>query len=72
MVNKGACDRIFITTTGIGAIRDDVDLGAHRARPGDVVLVNGLLGDHGAAILGARGDMALDAPIESDCAAFTI
>jgi hydrogenase expression/formation protein HypE len=68
VVNKGACDRLFITTTGIGAIRADVDLGAHRVRPGDVVLVNGLLGDHGAAILGARGDMALDAPIESDCA----
>ena len=43
-------------------------LGADRARPGDVVLVNGLLGDHGAAILCARGDMALDTPIESDCA----
>jgi len=39
------------------------------ARPGDVVLVNGRLGDHGAPILGARGDMALDTPIESDCAA---
>ena len=41
---------------------------ALRARPGDVVLVNGLLGDHGAAILCARGDMALDTLIESDCA----
>ena len=37
-------------------------LGAHLAQPGDVVLVNGLLGDHGAAILGARGDMALETP----------
>ena len=44
-------------------------LGAHLARPGDVILVNGLLGDHGAAILGARGDMALETAIESDCAA---
>ena len=68
IVNKGACDKMFITTTGIGAIREGVDLGAHRAVPGDIVLVNGLLGDHGAAILGARGDLALDAPIESDCA----
>lgn len=68
VVHKGACDKLFITTTGIGAIRAGVTLGAHQARPGDVVLVNGLLGDHGAAILGARGDMALDAPIESDCA----
>ena len=68
IVNKAACDKMFITTTGIGAIREDVDLGAHRARPGDMVLVNGLLGDHGAAILGARGDLALEAPIASDCA----
>ncbi len=69
VVHKGACDKLFITTTGIGAIREGVTLGAHLARPGDAVLVNGLLGDHGAAILGARGDMALETPIESDCAA---
>jgi hydrogenase expression/formation protein HypE len=68
VVHKGACDKLFITTTGVGVIREGVTLGAHLARPGDVVLVNGLLGDHGAAILGARGDMALDTPIESDCA----
>jgi hydrogenase expression/formation protein HypE len=69
VVHKGACDKLFITTTGIGAIREGLTLGAHLARPGDMVLVNGLLGDHGAAILGARGDMALDSEIESDCAA---
>jgi hydrogenase expression/formation protein HypE len=68
VVQKGACDKLFVTTTGIGAIPKGVDLGAHKARPGDAVLVNGLLGDHGAAILGARGDMALESPIESDCA----
>jgi hydrogenase expression/formation protein HypE len=68
VVNKGACDRLFITTTGIGAIRAGLDLGAHRVRAGDVIMVSGLLGDHGAAVLCARGDMALDTPIESDCA----
>jgi len=68
VVNKGACDKMFITTTGIGAIRPGLELGAHRAQVGDVVLVNGLLGDHGAAILGARGDLALETPIASDCA----
>jgi len=68
VVNKGACDRMFITTTGVGVVAAGVELGAHRARLGDVVLVNGLLGDHGAAILGARGDMALQSAIESDCA----
>ncbi|MEM9592168.1 MAG: hydrogenase expression/formation protein HypE [Pseudomonadota bacterium] len=69
VVHKGACDKVFLTTTGIGVIETSIDLGAHLARPGDVVLVNGVLGDHGAAILGARGDMALDGSIESDCAA---
>jgi hydrogenase expression/formation protein HypE len=68
VVQKGACDKLFITTTGIGVIREGVDLGVDRASLGDAVLVNGVLGDHGAAILGARGDMALDSPIESDCA----
>ena len=68
VVHKGACDKLFLTTTGIGVIREGVDLGAHLAQEGDVVLVNGLLGDHGAAILCARGDMALATPIESDCA----
>ncbi len=68
VVNKGACDKMFITTTGIGTIGPDIDLGTHRVRCGDIVLVNGLLGDHGAAILGARGDLALESPIASDCA----
>ncbi len=68
VVHRGACDKLFLTTTGIGVIREGVSLGVHLARDGDVVLVNGLLGDHGAAILCARGDMALATPIESDCA----
>ena len=69
VVERGACDKLFINTTGVGVIREGLDLGVDRARPGDAVLVNGLLGDHGAAILNARGDMALTTPIESDCAA---
>lgn len=68
VVQRGACDKLFITTTGVGAIPRGRELGAGRARLGDVVVVNGWLGDHGAAILGARGDMRLDSPIESDCA----
>src|SRR5579884_127630 len=68
VVPKRACDKLFITTSGVGAIRPGLDLGAHRVQPGDVVLVNGWLGDHGAAILAARGDLALETPIASDCA----
>ncbi len=68
VVQKGACDKVFLTTTGIGVIRPQCAMSVDRCCAGDIVLVNGVLGDHGAAILGARGDMALDSPIESDCA----
>ena len=68
VVNRGACDKLFITTSGIGVICRGILLGANTAQPGDVVFVNGLLGDHGAAILAARGELHLEAPIESDCA----
>jgi len=68
VVARGACDKLFITTTGIGVVRRGLDVGITKARPGDVVLVNGLLGDHGAAILNARGDLALETAIASDCA----
>jgi hydrogenase expression/formation protein HypE len=69
VVNKGACDKLFLTTTGVGVIALGLDLSVQNARPGDVVIVNGLLGNHGAAILSARGELHLDSPIESDCAA---
>jgi hydrogenase expression/formation protein HypE len=68
VVNRGACDKLFITTSGVGVIRRGVQLSANAAQPGDGVLVNGLLGDHGAAILAARGELELEAAIESDSA----
>ena len=69
VVSKGACDKLFINTTGIGVIATEHRLSGASCQPGDALLVNGVLGDHGAAILNARGDMALSTPIESDCAA---
>ncbi len=69
VVQRGACDKLFLTTTGVGVIPRGVELSIATARPGDGILVNGFLGDHGAAILGARGDLQLESPIESDCAA---
>jgi hydrogenase expression/formation protein HypE len=68
VVGHGACDKLFITTTGVGEIPRGRALSCSAARPGDAVLVNGWLGDHGAAILGARGDLRIDSPVESDCA----
>ncbi|MEZ4230070.1 MAG: hydrogenase expression/formation protein HypE [Polyangiaceae bacterium] len=68
VVPRGAADRLFINTAGVGVIRGDLDLGAHRIEAGDVVLVNGFLGDHGAAVLLARGELQLNADVRSDCA----
>jgi hydrogenase expression/formation protein HypE len=68
VVPRGACDKLFVTTTGVGVIPEGREISVARVRPGDGILVNGLLGDHGAAILFARGDMALETTIESDCA----
>jgi hydrogenase expression/formation protein HypE len=66
VVERGAADKLFINTSGIGVVPAGVTLSARNARPGDVVIVSGLLGDHGAAILIARKQLALDADIESD------
>jgi hydrogenase expression/formation protein HypE len=68
VVQRGSCDKLFLTTTGVGVIGAGLDLGVGGAAPGDAILVNGVLGDHGAAILCARGELMLEAPIESDCA----
>lgn len=68
VVDRGKGDGVFITTAGVGVIPPGVEIGAARIRPGDAVIVNGVLGDHGAAILAARGDLALSADLESDCA----
>lgn len=67
VVHKGAADKLFINTSGVGVIPGGLTIAADRATPGDAVIVNGLMGDHGAAILNARGDLALETPIESDC-----
>lgn len=66
VVARGAADRLFITTAGVGVIPAGRDLAAARIRPGDVVIVSGVLGDHGATILAARGEMALSSDIRSD------
>lgn len=68
VVDRGSADKVFVTTSGVGVIPYGRSLAARSVRPGDVAIVNGYLGDHGAAILNARGDMALETTIESDCA----
>ncbi len=67
VVHRGAADKLFINTAGVGVIPQGVNISATRAMPGDVIIINGYLGDHGAAILDARGELALESTIESDC-----
>lgn len=67
VVGRGMADKVFITTSGIGIIPPECDLQATHIQEGDVAIVNGVLGDHGAAILAERGDMALSTDIRSDC-----
>ncbi len=68
VVDTGAADGLYITTAGVGVVPAGRELGAHLVRPGDVVLVSGTLADHGVAVMLARGDLDLEADIESDTA----
>lgn len=67
VVPRGSADKLFINTTGIGIIPSGVAPAADQIQPGDVVIVNGTIGDHGAAILVARGELALETEVQSDC-----
>ena len=66
VVEKGAADKLFINTAGIGVVREGVAIGANQAQPGDAIITNGYLGDHGVAILLARNELALEASVQSD------
>ena len=68
VVEKGGCDEIFITTTGIGWLDSGFEIGGQYARPGDVVLISGPIGDHGIAVLSARGELGLETSVMSDTA----
>jgi hydrogenase expression/formation protein HypE len=68
VVPRGAADGLFVNTTGIGRMRTGVDVGAHRVRPGDRVLVSGTVGDHGIAVLSAREGLDLGPTLQSDTA----
>ena len=68
VVERGAADGLFITTTGVGEIVVAHDLGAAAVRAGDVVILSGSIGDHAVAILAARGQFKFSADVRSDCA----
>jgi hydrogenase expression/formation protein HypE len=68
VVDTGAADGLYITTAGVGIVPAGRELGAHLVQPGDAVLVSGTLADHGVAVMLARGDLDLEADVESDTA----
>jgi hydrogenase expression/formation protein HypE len=68
VVDHGAADGIYISTAGVGVIPPGRDLSAARVADGDIVICSGTIGDHGTAVMLARGDLALEADIVSDTA----
>jgi hydrogenase expression/formation protein HypE len=69
VVEAGKGDGVFITTTGVGVVPEDVNISGDRARPGDRILVSGMLGDHGVAIMAHRENLGFTTSIQSDTAA---
>lgn len=68
VVEKGKADGLFINTAGFGWVPAELQIGGQYAQPGDVVLISGTMGDHGIAVLTARGDLGFEAQISSDVA----
>ncbi|MGZ4257424.1 MAG: hydrogenase expression/formation protein HypE, partial [Gaiellaceae bacterium] len=68
VVERGKADGLYVTTAGLGVVPAGVELGASRVRAGDRVLVSGTLGDHGMAVMIARGELQLEVELESDTA----
>lgn len=69
VVPRGKVDRIYINTSGIGFFDHDLRIEGGAARPGDKILINGAIGDHGIAVLASREGLELQTGIESDTAA---
>ena len=67
VVEKGSADKIFINTSGIGFVPRGIKISSASARPGDVVIINGSIGDHGMAIMAQRQELGLRTRLNSDC-----
>ncbi len=68
VAGKGQVDKVFITTTGIGAVQEGADTSGKYARAGDAVIVTGDVGRHGCTILLARDEYGIESDVDSDCA----
>ena len=67
VVERGAADKLFINTAGVGVVPEGINISARNAKVGDVVIINGHLGDHGTAILIARNQLGVECDVASDC-----
>jgi hydrogenase expression/formation protein HypE len=68
VVGKGLADGLYISTTGVGLLPDSTEIHGAAAKPGDAVIVSGTMGDHGIAVLSARGDLGIQTDLASDVA----
>jgi len=68
VVNRGCCDKLFITTTGVGRVPEGVNISAANLRPGDRLIVSGTIADHGMAILTSREGLSFQSRVTSDTA----
>ncbi len=68
VVPKGSADKLFVNTAGVGLIPEKVDISGDRAKPGDKVILNGTIGDHGIAVISQREGLSFATELKSDCA----
>lgn len=68
VAERGGLDQLFINTTGVGYIPEDIGISGRNAQVGDLILLNGTIGDHGIAVLAEREGFRFQAKIASDCA----
>jgi len=68
VVNRGAADKIFINTSGVGIVKEGVNISGSNAKVGDVVMINGPIGSHGIAVLSEREGLKFETEIKSDAA----
>jgi len=74
VVNKGKCDKLFINTAGVGKVRrkNRSVSKARNIKPGDLIIINGTIGDHGMAVMSARESFNFKIPVISDCASLNM
>ena len=68
VVNQGAADKIFINTSGVGIVKEGVNVSGSNAKVGDIVMINGPIGSHGIAVLSERESLKFETNIKSDTA----